>query len=140
MDPLSPSDWALALVIAVGAGAVKGAVGFALPLVLISGLSSFLDPKLALAGIIVPILGSNAVQTFRRGVAPAIEASRLHWRYLLVVVVAIFVAAQFVAVIPRDAFYLVLGVPVVVLSTIQLIGWRPTIPPERRNLGEWGSG
>ena len=134
---LTPLAWTLALGIALFSGVVKGAVGFAMPLVMISGLSSFLDPRLALAGIIFPIVLSNLWQTFRTGLGPALDAARRHWRYLAVIVVAIFVTAQFVTAIPRDTFYFVLGIPVVGLSLVQLLGLRLTIPPARRGAAEW---
>ncbi|UWQ21271.1 sulfite exporter TauE/SafE family protein [Jannaschia sp. W003] len=140
MDALSPLDWTLALGIALFAGVVKGMVGFALPLVLISGLSSFLDPKLALAGILVPVLVTNGWQTFRTGLAPATEAARLHWRYLLMVIVAIFATAQLAANLGRETFFLVLGIPVVALALVQLAGLRLHVPPGRRRAAEWGVG
>ena len=140
MDLLTPTQWALAAVIAITAGVVKGAIGFALPLILISGLSSFLDPRLALAGILVPTLASNGVQVFRQGVEPARQAARDHWRYLVVVMVAIFATAQVVTLIPRQTFYLVLGIPVVGLSLLQLSGMRLHVPPNRRVAAEWGIG
>ena len=140
MDALTPTLWILALLVALLAGTVKGAVGFALPLVLVSGLSSFLDPRLALAGLIIPAVTANAFQMFRDGAGAAWSATRDHWRYLLSVVVAVFVAGQFVTALSREAFYLVLGVPVVLLSLVQLAGLRPTIPPERRVAGEWIAG
>jgi uncharacterized membrane protein YfcA len=64
-------------------------------------------------------------------------AAVVHWRYLVIVCVAIFAAAQVVVLLPREAFYLILGVPVIALSLVQLAGWRPTIPPRRRNAAEW---
>ncbi|MEM8590978.1 MAG: sulfite exporter TauE/SafE family protein [Pseudomonadota bacterium] len=126
--------------VAVLAGLIKGIVGFALPLVLVSGLSSFLDPKLALAGILFPIVVSNGLQTFRKGVAPALTAARQYWRYLLMVCIFIFLAAQVVAQLPTRVFYLVLGVPVVAISLVQLAGLRLTIPPERQRSAEWIAG
>ena len=140
MTALDPLDWTLALAVGLVAGVIKGAVGFAMPLVLLSGLSSFLDPRLALAGLLIPTLATNLWQVFRQGVAPALDAARTHWRYLVTVGAAIFVTAQFVTSIPRQAFYVVLGVPVVVLSAVQLAGWRPVVPPKRRDAAEWGVG
>ncbi len=140
MDALAPLDWTAALAIALVAGVVKGAVGFALPLIMISALSSLLDPKIALAGILLPILVTNLWQVTRQGWAPAREAAALHWRYLAIVTVAIFAAAQLVTSIPGEAFYLILGVPVVTLSALQLSGWRPRIAPGGRVAAEWGVG
>jgi uncharacterized membrane protein YfcA len=140
MEALPPAFWALSLVIAFGAGLVKGAVGFALPLIMLSTLSSFLHPQLALAGILVSVLFTNLWQVGRYGAAEARLAAVVHWRYLVIVCVAIFAAAQVVVLLPREAFYLILGVPVIALSVVQLGGWRPTIPPHRRNAAEWGVG
>jgi uncharacterized membrane protein YfcA len=127
----------VSILVTLAAGFVKGAVGFAMPLIMISGLSSVLDPKLALAGIIIPVVVSNLVQTFRTGLAPAVEAVREFWRYLLVVCIAIFLTAQIVTLIPSRVFYAVLGVPVVVLCLIQLAGVRPKIAAESRVWAEW---
>lgn len=119
------------------AGIIKGAVGFAMPLVMVSGLSSIMDPKLALAAIIFPIVVSNALQTFRTGLAPAWQAAVEFRRYLLIVCCAIFVTAQGVALIPDKVFYAVLGVPVVILSIVQLLGVQLQIKPENRGWAEW---
>ncbi|UWQ17381.1 sulfite exporter TauE/SafE family protein [Jannaschia sp. M317] len=140
MESLTPFAWTLSLAIALLAGVVKGSVGFALPLIMISGLSSFLDPRLALAGILISVLATNGWQVARQGRVSAVEAAQLHWRYLLTVMVAIFFAAQLVTSIPSQTFYLILGIPVVGLSLIQLFGLRLTIPPERRVAAEWGIG
>ncbi|MEL6585468.1 MAG: sulfite exporter TauE/SafE family protein [Pseudomonadota bacterium] len=140
MEPLTLIAWAMALGIAGFAGMVKGMVGFALPLIMISGLSSFLDPRLALAGILVSVLATNGWQVARQGWAPMRAAAALHWRYLLVVCAAIFLTAQVVTLLPREAFYFILGIPVVGLSLVQLFGVRVSIPEARRNAAEWGIG
>ncbi|MEM8824483.1 MAG: sulfite exporter TauE/SafE family protein [Pseudomonadota bacterium] len=137
---LTPLAWGLALAIACFAGLVKGAVGFALPLVMISGLSSFLDPRLALAGILVSVLATNGWQAIRHGSAAVQSAMVRHWRYLLILGVAIFAAAQLVIAIPRTTFYFILGIPVVALSLLQLSGMRFSIPPHRHVAAEWGIG
>lgn len=134
---LTPILFAAALGITVMAGIIKGAVGFAMPLVMISGLSSVMDPKLALAALIFPVLVSNGWQTFRQGISPAWEAVKEFRRYLVVVCVMIFLAAQLVNFIPNQVFYAFLGVPVVILSLVQLLGFKLRITPENRNVTEW---
>lgn len=126
-----------ALAIVVFAGVVKGTVGFAMPLIMLSGLSAFMDPKLALAALILPTVAANAVQTFRKGLAQVMETLRAFWRYLLIVCVMIFIAAQGVALIPTRVFFGVLAVPVIALSLIQLFGVRLTIRPERHKISQW---
>jgi hypothetical protein len=121
------------------AGFVKGAIGFAMPLIMISGLSLFLDPLVAIAGIILPIVLSNLMQVLRFSWAEARAAIVEYWRYILIVCVMIVGVAQFVTLIPTQTFYLILGVPVA-LSLIQLFGVRFHIPPQRRRAAEWGVG
>lgn len=130
--------WVLAASVAITlfAGTVKGAIGFALPLIMISGLSSIMEPQLALASLIIPVVITNWLQVFRGGVAPVVSAVRDVWRYAVIVCVAILIFAQLVPGIPQTVFYFILGIPVVVLALIQLLGVRITIPPHRRGLGE----
>jgi uncharacterized membrane protein YfcA len=134
--------WAFAAAMAVtfSAGFVKGAVGFAMPLVMISGLGLFLEPTLTIAGIILPIVVSNFLQVSRFGMAEAKSAVAEYWRFILIVCVMILVVAQFVTRIPTRTMYLVLGVPVVALSLIQLTGVRFHIPQKRRRVSEWAFG
>ncbi|MEM6729688.1 MAG: sulfite exporter TauE/SafE family protein [Pseudomonadota bacterium] len=134
---LGPGLLLASMAVALAAGIIKGAVGFAMPLVMVSGLSSILSPQLAIAGLILPVVASNALQTFRQGVGPAMREARFMWRYLLVVGLFIVAAAQLVPLIAPRVFYILLGVPVVILSLIQLSGVRFTIPDARRRASEW---
>jgi uncharacterized membrane protein YfcA len=131
---------AIAVAITLFAGFVKGAIGFAMPLIMVSGLSSIMEPQLALATLLLPIVFSNVLQTFRTGLGPAIEAVRSVWRYVLTVCIAIAVFAQFVPHIDAEVFYLILGVPVVAISVVQLLGVRLVIPPRHRGWAEWVAG
>ncbi len=134
--------WAFVAATAVtfAAGFVKGAIGFAMPLVMISGLGLFLEPTLAIAGIILPIVVSNFLQVSRFGRVEAKLAITEYWRYILIVCVMILIVAQFVTIIPTKVMFLVLGAVVVILSLIQLTGVRFRIPRNRRRLAEWGIG
>ena len=134
--------WAFAAAVGVTlvAGFVKGATGFAMPLIMISGLTLFLDPLVAIAGIILPIVMSNLLQSMRSGPAEALAALRDYWRYILVVCVSIVIVAQFVTRVPAQTFYLILGLPVVLLALIQLLGVRFRIAPESRRVTDWGVG
>ncbi len=134
---LAPVTLVLAVLITLFGGIVKGAIGFAMPLIMVSGLSILLDPKIAIAAIIIPILFSNGLQVFRAGPREALLAIREYWRYLLMVCTAIFTAAQLVPSIPTHVFYFVIGIPVVLLSVVQLFGVRLTIPERNRTWAEW---
>lgn len=140
MPELGAEIWIAALAVTLFAGFVKGAVGFAMPLIMISGLTVVLDPRLAVAAIILPIVISNGLQTFRTGMGPALEAVRGAWRYVVAVCIAIAVFAQIVPHIDPQAFYLILGIPVVAISIVQLVGVRLHIPEESRWWAEWVAG
>lgn len=129
--------WAFVIGVTLFAGFVKGAVGFAMPLIMVSGMTAVLDPRLAVAAIILPIVISNGLQTFRRGIGPAAEAIRDSWRYVLSVCIAIAIFAQFVPHIDPQLFYLILGIPVVIISLVQLLGVRFRVAPRNRWWVEW---
>lgn len=137
---ITPSLFVFACAVTLLGGFVKGAVGFAMPLVMISGMGIAIAPDLIVAGIILPILISNGWQVARAGLGKARDAVTEHWRYIVVVCVMILISAQFLRVIPVDAMFMVLGVPVVVLCAIQLVGWRPRITPAWRRPFEWLAG
>ena len=61
--------WAflLAAAVTLGAGFVKGAIGFAMPLILIAVLPSFMPAPVALAALILPVLATNLHQSLRQG-------------------------------------------------------------------------
>ncbi len=129
--------FAAALGVTLVAGFIKGAVGFAMPLIMVSGLSMFLDPLLAVAGLLLPIVLSNLLQVVRFPRAAILEAIREFWRYILVICVTILITAQFITFVTPQTFYLILGIPVTALSLIQLSGVRFHIAPEWRHRSEW---
>lgn len=121
---LSPALWAYAMAAAVVAGVIKGMVGFAMPMVLISALSSVIAPDLALAGLILPTLVTNGMQAFRQGVGEAMGSVRRFKVFLLALLVMLMATAQLVRVLPQDTFLLAIGVPVAVFALMQLAGVR----------------
>jgi hypothetical protein len=140
LSMLTPALFVFACCVTMLGGFVKGAVGFAQPLIMISGMGIFIAPELVVAGLIIPIVATNFWQVSRAGLGPARAALIEHWRYIALVCVMILVSAQFVRQIPADTMFIVLGVPVVVLCLIQLVGWRPQIAPRWRRPFEWGAG
>lgn len=126
--------------IAFFAGLVKGITGFAMPMIMISGIGSFLSPEIALAGLILPTLVANAWQGMRQGLSAAWSSARKHWRYLAMVLICLLVSAQFVTVLPTSILFLILGVPVTTFAVLQLLGWRPQIAPKNHRAAELGVG
>lgn len=137
---LSPQAFAAALAVTVFAGFVKGAVGFAMPLILVSAFAVFLPQDLALAGLILPTLFTNLSQAFRQGVGPAVETARTYRRFLVATVVFIAVSAPFADAIPRTGYLLMLGVPITIFAGLQLMGRSLAIRLHHRDRAEWGLG
>ncbi len=131
---------ALAFGVMTFAGFVKGAVGFALPMITISGIGSLMSAELAVAAIIVPALITNVMQALRQGLGKAVGTLRTYWRLNLVLMVMIALCAQLVVMLPGWALFVILGAMVSVFGALQLAGWRPVVGPGRQNLAEWFTG
>jgi len=71
---MTPDLFVLSLAVGLVAGMIKGLVGFAMPTVLISGVSMFLPPEIALAGLILPTLVTNGLQALRQGFGEALRS------------------------------------------------------------------
>lgn len=136
MPELSISLWLVVAAIALLAGFVKGTVGFALPMILVSGLGSFLPPETAIAGLLLPTLATNAFQAFRDGVGAALASARRHWRFVLVVMIMIALSAQIVVALRAETLFLVIGVPVTLFAFLQLAGLRLRVSRARRWVAE----
>ena len=114
--------FAAALAITLFAGFVKGAVGFAMPMILVSGFAVFLPQDLALAGLILPTLVTNISQAFRQGPGPMWETARKYRRFLVATVICIVLSAPFADAIPRTVYLLMLGLPITAFAALQLLG------------------
>ncbi|MFV0292274.1 MAG: sulfite exporter TauE/SafE family protein [Paracoccus sp. (in: a-proteobacteria)] len=126
MFGLDPSIFWLSFAIAVLAGFIKGAVGFAMPMIMVSAFASLMQPKQALAALILPTLVTNMLQAGRQGAGAAWGSIRRFRWHIAMVVIFIFVSAGFVTLIPQRVMYLLLGVPIVGFAVWQLSG-RPLV-------------
>lgn len=144
LDPLlalmAPATLAFCVAVALAGGVVKGMVGFAMPLIMISGLGSVIAPDLALAGVILPTLLSNLWQALRQGAGAALGSLRAFRIFLISGAVMLALSAQFVRVIPSATMFVLIGVPIVAFTSLQLLGWRPRIAPSARRRVELMAG
>lgn len=125
----NPALLAIAFAIGLVAGVVKGAIGFALPTILVSGLSTFISPHAALAGVVVPALVTNVWQALRQGPRPALQSALKFRRVLAVGTLVLLASAQLVPLFSETGLLLIVSVPIILFSAIQLLGWRPAIAP-----------
>ncbi len=123
---LTPALFAIAFAVTLVAGTIKGMVGFAMPMVMISGLSSFISPELALAGLILPTVATNVLQAFRHGAGEVWVAVKRFKIFLMAGAVTLLGFAQLVNVIPSNVMLLTIGVIVSFFTGIQLLGWSPS--------------
>ena len=112
------------LAVALCAGLVKGVVGFAMPMILISGMTLVLPPETALATLILPTLITNVWQSLRQGVQSALRTIREFRVFLLCGLVFLVASAQFVRVLEPQYLYGFIGVLVTVFTATQLLGVR----------------
>lgn len=127
----------IAVLVTIVAGFVKGTVGFAMPMVMISGLSTFLPADVALAALIVPTLTTNFLQALRHGLK-AVIASTVQYRvFLLVGLVSLLASAQLYNILAPRMLFAFIGIPIVLFSIFQLSGVKLFIPPERRLRAEF---
>ncbi len=119
---LTPEQMLFAFGIALVAGFIKGVVGFAMPLVLISGLTFFLPPELALAGLIFPTVVTNLFQALRQGPKAAWASIRMFKVFLISGGIMLVLSAQTVRFLPTQTMLLVIGVPITLFAFWQLAG------------------
>ncbi|MGR3614463.1 MAG: sulfite exporter TauE/SafE family protein [Paracoccaceae bacterium] len=119
---LTPFQFSVACGVAALAGLIKGTVGFGMPMILVSGLSMFLAPDFALAGLLFATLASNGLQAFRQGFAAA-WASVVKFRgFLIIGFLFLISTAQLVPYLSQSMFLLALGIPVSIFAALQLFG------------------
>lgn len=121
---MTPEMFAMACGVALIGGLIKGMVGFALPMILISGLSSFLPPDVALAGLIFATVASNGLQALRGGIAAAWQSVVKFRVFLIIGFFFLMASAQVVMLLPRQTMLLLLGLPVSFFAALQLFGVR----------------
>lgn len=133
---LAPPLFALACAITLAAGFVKGATGFAMPMIMISGLASFLAPDLALAALILPTLFTNLMQALRDGRSAAWQAVKKHRLFFSIGAVGIVLSGQLVTTLDESVLFAMIGVPITLFGLAQLLGWRPRLTQGTRRPAE----
>jgi uncharacterized membrane protein YfcA len=132
-DPLMLT---LAVAVTLFASVVKGAVGFAMPMIMISGLASFLPANEALAALIFPTLVTNLAQALRQGLRAACATSYEYRRLLVTLCVVILIAAQLVPWLPQAYLLMALGLPIVGFALSQLAGQQLRFDAHNRGRAE----
>jgi hypothetical protein len=121
----APDVLLLIFITAVLAGMVKGIVGFAMPMIFITGMTVFISPDLALGILILPTLVTNGWQAGRQGFIAAYRALYDHRWFVGVGHAVLLATTQMVPLLSQSLFFLCLGVLVVGFASLMLSGWQP---------------
>lgn len=108
------------------AGGIKGLFGVGYPTAAISLCSLFLDPKLAVVLMSIPILALNLVQVLFGG--SPLHTLRKYWPILALAMPIGGVVGFYSDMVSRDALIAILGGMVVSFSLLNLAQWAPKIP------------
>ncbi len=130
----------LCFLVTVFAGFTKGVTGFALPMIMISGMANFLNPELAIASIVVPTFVGNLWQALRQGPRELWESLKKFRILIITTLAGIFVFAQILAGLKLNTLLVILGLSIFTASFIQIIGFQITIRPERQKIGAFITG
>lgn len=128
MEQVSGIEWIywLAPLVFLGAGTIKGAIGIGLPTTVISILSQFVDPRIAIALGVMPMLLSNIWQMYREGNGAA--TIRRFWPFGAALFTCLFVSSLFAADFEPTTLMLITGVSIVLFSATSLIKLPPPLP------------
>lgn len=130
-DPSWQNLAVIALAFAAG-GLVKGVVGLGLPMIAVPVIGSMMDPRSAIATMIIPILGSNLIQALRGG--HGIDTPRRIAGFLIPLIAGSVCGVLLLTSLPTTWVALILAALVSLFSVLILVGWKPVLPPgiERR--------
>ncbi len=118
------------------AGFIKGAIGFALPMIVVSGIGTVMSAEIAIAAMILPGLVTNFWQSLRHGLAEAAMSLLKFWRLNTVMLVMIYFCAKLVIIVPDAFLFLTLGGGITFFGMLQIIGWKPHFPHRLRYMVE----
>ena len=119
MFGLSNEILGLIAVAFIAGGIIKGITGLALPIVSLAISINFLDPKIAIALLVLPILVTNGWQAFRTGLS-----LRLISRFRLMIfffIITLILSALMVVELETSVLFFSLGTAVTIFSFSNLL-------------------
>jgi len=107
------------------AGTVKGILGIGLPTISISMLAQFVDPRVAIALLLLPALITNSWQIYRGGQIK--RSAQILWPFVVTMAVVMFVSSLFAAHTSVKILLLGMGVMVVLWTITSFVRTPPRI-------------
>ena len=116
----------LFIIILIGfiAGIVKGIVGFALPMILITGLSIFIPIEQALASLILPTIITNFIQSFTVSKSSFFSTIITHKTFLFFSSIFLILSSQFYLVLSTELIMGFIGITLFAYTYSQILGFQ----------------
>lgn len=126
MEPLAPNvAFVIVLVVIAFASAVKGALGFGLPLITVPIAANLIGARTAIVLVAVPVVLSNLLLVTRGGGKPA--DLRRFGGLLLSILIGTVAGAQLLGRLDARVISLIVGIGALLFAAIGLAGWTPAI-------------
>lgn len=122
----------------LAAGAIKGAVGMGLPTASIALLTLVLDPRQAIATLLIPMLVTNAWQVWRMGQIRA--ASRRYLPFALAMGTGVWITVAYSATAPDRLLFATLALALLIFVATNANRWAPSIPDRADRPAQIGFG
>jgi uncharacterized membrane protein YfcA len=110
----------------LAAGTVKGVIGAGLPTVAVPIAATVVEPALAIALTVAPVLMANIWQVFQGGHYRSVL--RRYWPMLFGLALGVVAGAQILVTVEPSAIALVMGALVVLICGYQLLSGSFTVP------------
>lgn len=110
------------------AGTIKGIAGLGLPTAAIAGMTLVIDPRNAIAVILIPMLVLNAWQWVKAG-----QLRRTALQYLpfaLILALGVTITTYISKDVPDRALLAVLGLTILIFVAVSWGGWLPELKPK----------
>ena len=108
------------------AGTVKGLVGIGLPTTGIGLMTLVIDPRTAIALILMPMLVSNAWQVYRSG--EVLAAFRRYLPFAVTLIAGVWITVALTSDAPDRVLFGVLGVAILVFVAVNATRFAPRLP------------
>ncbi len=123
---LDPAYIALVSLAFLLAGTVKGAAGMGLPTTAVSLMTLALDPRTAIALLIVPMIAANAWQVWRCG--EILRACRTYLPFALTLMAGVAITVMLAKNASESILLATLGAALLIFVAVNASRWAPSIP------------
>ena len=134
MNTIAPDVLLVSVGVFLFAGAIKGLLGIGLPTVAIALLTLLVDPRIAIALLLLPALSSNAWQIYRGG--QILQTIKRLWLFVACMIAVMVWVVQFAAEAPKETLLLAIGIMILLWALSSLIKSPPPIPARLDRLAQ----